>query len=126
LVNDNIKRMKMKPEITFEDFEKVDMRVGKVVKVEDFPEARNPSYKFWIDFSGEIGIKQSSAQVVKNQTKEELLGVQVICVVNFPPKQIGPFRSEILTLGVEDNTDDQSNWIVLTPFKEGKLGGNIK
>lgn len=118
--------MQLKPQITFEEFEKVDMRVGKVTRVEDFPEAHNPSYQLWIDFGSEIGIKQSSAQIIKNQTKEELLGAQVVCVVNFAPKHIGPFKSEVLTLGVEDNTSDKSNWIVLTPFKEGKIGGNIK
>lgn len=116
----------IKPQITFADFEKVDMRVGKVIKVEDFPEAKKPAYKLTIDFGSEIGIKKSSAQIVKNQSKEDLLGKQVVCVVNFAPRQIGPFVSEVLTLGVQDETEDPSNWIVLTPFKIGKIGGNIK
>lgn len=116
----------IKPQISFEDFDKVDIRVGRVVKVEDFPEARKPSYKLWIDFGQEIGTKTSSAQIVKNQTKEELLNRQVACVVNFAPRQIGPFVSEVLTLGPDDGTDDASNWVVLTPFKEVPLGRSVK
>jgi tRNA-binding protein len=116
----------IKPQITFEDFDKVDIRVGRVIRVEDFPEARNPSYKLWIDFGDELGVKQSSAQIIKHQTKEDLLNQQVICVVNFPAKQIGPFKSEVLTLGSYDGTDDSSNWIILTTFKEAPLGSNIK
>ena len=81
----------VKPQITYEDFDKVDIRVGKVIKVEDFPEARKPAYKLTIDFGDELGTKKSSAQLVKNQTKEELLGKQVVCVVNFAPRQIGSF-----------------------------------
>ena len=116
----------IKPQISYEDFQKVDMRVGKVVKVDDFPEARKPAYKLTIDFGQDLGIKKSSAQIVKNQTKEDLLGRQVVCVVNFAPRQIGPFISEVLTLGVQDETEDTGNWIVLTPFKEGKIGCNIQ
>ncbi len=116
----------IKPQIEFADFEKVDMRVGKIIQVDDFPEARNPSYKLTIDFGPEIGVKHSSAQIVKNQTKEALLNRQVICVVNFAPKLIAGYKSEVLTLGVQDDTTDPSNWIVLTPFKEGKIGGEIK
>jgi len=116
----------LKPQITYEDFEKVDIRAGKVIKVEDFPEAHKPSYKVWVDFGPEIGVKTSSAQIVKNQTKEELLGKQVACVVNFPPKQIGPFQSEVLILGPDDGTGAPSNWIILTPFKETPLGSMIK
>lgn len=116
----------IKPQITFEDFDKVDIRVGQVVRVEDFPEARNPSYRLWIDFGEELGVKQSSAQIIKHQTKEDLLNKQVICVVNFPAKQIGPFKSEVLTLGAHDGTEDSSNWIILTSFKEAPLGSNIK
>ncbi|MBI2022144.1 tRNA-binding protein [Candidatus Daviesbacteria bacterium] len=112
--------------VSFEDFEKIDMRVGKIVRVEDFPEARNPSFKLWIDFGIKFGTKTSSAQIVKNQTKKDLLGRQVVCVINFEPKRVGPFLSEVLTLGVQDDTEDTSNWIVLTPFKEGKIGGKIK
>lgn len=119
--------MKMiKPTITFEDFDKVDMRTGRVTRVEDFPEALKSAYKLWIDFGPEIGTKQSSAQVVKHQGKEDLLGKLVVCVINFAPKQIGPFTSEVLTLGVADDTQDASNWIVLKPFKDAPLGGIIK
>lgn len=115
----------IKPQIKYTDFEKVDIRVGRVIKVEDFPEAKKLAYKLAIDFGPEIGIKKSSAQIVKNQTKEDLLESQVVCIVNFAPRQIGTFVSEVLTLGVQDGTEDASNWIVLTPFKIGKIGGKI-
>lgn len=116
----------VKPQITYEDFEKVDIRIGRVIKVEDFPEARKPSYKLWIDFGKEIGVKTSSAQFVKNQTKEQLLNKQVACVVNFAPRQIGPFTSEVLTLGPDDGTDDPSNWVALTTLKDVPLGREVK
>lgn len=85
--------------ITWNDFEKIEMRVGTILEVDDFPEARNPAYKLRIDF-GEWGIKKTSAQITALYTKEELLNKQVIAVVNFPPKQIGKFMSECLVLGV--------------------------
>ncbi|HDM22558.1 MAG TPA: tRNA-binding protein [Methanomicrobia archaeon] len=85
--------------ITWEDFEKIEMRVGTVLEVEDFPEARKPSYKMKIDF-GEFGIKKSSAQITKLYRKKDLIGKQVIAVTNFPPKQIANFMSECLVLGV--------------------------
>ena len=116
----------VKSQIEFTDFDKVDIRVGRIVKVEDFPEARKPAYRLEIDFGEEIGIKHSSAQFVKNQTKDELLGKQVICVVNFAPKQIGPFVSEVLTLGPNDGSTDESNWIPLTTLKEAPLGSKIQ
>ena len=86
------------PEITFDDFAKVDIRVGRIVAVEDFPEARKPAWKLRIDFGPELGEKRSSAQI-KNYSREELEGRLVLAVVNFPPRQIGPVRSEVLTLG---------------------------
>jgi len=86
------------PEITWGEFEKVELRAGTIVKVEDFPEARKPSFKLWIDL-GKLGVRKSSAQITKLYRKEELLGKQVVCVTNFPPKQVGPFVSEVLTTG---------------------------
>lgn len=116
----------MKPEtINFEDFEKVDIRLGKVVEVEDFPEARNPSFKLKIDFGPEIGLKTSSVQAVGAHTKEELNGMFVVCVVNFPPKRIGAFISEVLTLGFK-NTEG-IGWILITPAKKSaNIGDRLK
>jgi len=84
--------------VTIDDFNKIDIRVGTVIKIEDFPEAKKPTYKLWIDF-GDFGIKKSSAQFVKLYKKEDLLGKQVICVTNFPPRQVANFISEVLTTG---------------------------
>jgi len=108
--------------ITYDDFTKVDIRVGRIISAEDFPQARKPAYKLTIDFGAEIGIKKSSAQITKHYTKEELVGRQVIAVVNFPPRQIGPFMSEVLTLGLPDA---EGNVVLLTPTKEVPLGGKM-
>lgn len=88
---------------TYDDFIKLDIRVGKIIAVEDFPEARKSAFKLTIDFGEEIGQKRSSAQLVKHYSKEQLLGKLVMGVVNFPPRQIGPFISEVLTLGIPDS-----------------------
>ncbi len=108
--------------ITIQDFQKIDIRVGKVIEVQDFPEAKKPAYKLAIDFGSEIGIKKSSVQLPQNYSKDELLNKQVLGVVNFPPRQIGPFVSEVLTLGVPDGT---GNCFLVSPDREAPLGGRL-
>ncbi len=93
-------------EISWSDFERVSLRAGTVVKVEEFAEARKPAYKLWIDFGANIGIKKSSAQITKHYTVNSLMGKQVLAVVNFPEKQIGPFRSQVLVTGFADGNGD--------------------
>ena len=105
---------------TIDDFNQLDIRVGKIVQVDDFPEARKPSYKLTIDFGSEIGIKHSSAKLVKHYKKEELVGKKVLGVVNFPPREIGPFISESLTLGVPDENHD---CVLIIPDKEDAVVG---
>lgn len=107
--------------IEFADFLKVDIRVGTIVKVEDYPEARKPAYKLEVDF-GTVGVKSSSAQITHHYTKEELVGKQVIAVVNFPPKQIGKFLSEVLVLGLPDGN---GKVILLEPSKAVPDGGRL-
>lgn len=108
--------------IDYSDFVKVDIRVGKVIEVFDFPEARKPAYKLTIDFGPDTGIKKSSAQITQNYAKEELLHTLVIGVVNFPPKQIGPFISECLTVGVDD---EKGNVVLVRPDKSAVIGSKL-
>ena len=107
--------------IEWEDFEKVDMRVGRIVAVEDFPEARKPAWKLRIDFGPELGEKRSSAQIT-NYTREELEGRLVVAVVNFPPRQIGPVRSEVLVLGA---VAEDHPVLLLEPDRGSQLGDRI-
>jgi tRNA-binding protein len=109
-------------EISFDDFLKVDIRVGKVLRAEPYPEARKPAIKMWIDFGPDIGERKTSAQVTKHYTPEELIGKTVMGVVNFPPRQIGKFMSEVLVLGVPD---DAGEVVLLTPDKDVPVGGRM-
>ena len=102
-------------EITFDDFLKVDIRAGRVVKAEPYPEARKPAIKLWIDFGPEIGEKKTSAQITAHYTPEDLVGKMVMAVVNFPPRQIGKFMSEVLTLGV---SDAEGGVVLVTPDQD--------
>lgn len=107
---------------SFDDFLKIDIRTGTILKVDDFPEARKPAWKLTIDFGNEIGVKKSSAQITAHYTKEDLMGKQVLAVVNFPPRQIGPFMSEVLTLGLPDMDGEV---VLLSPDQPVPNGGRM-
>jgi len=107
---------------TYDDFIKLDIRVGKIIDVQDFPEARKPAYKLLIDLGDEFGIKKSSAQLTQNYSKEDLLEKQVLVVANFPPRQIGPMKSEVLTLGLPDG---HGECILITSDRDVPLGGRL-
>jgi tRNA-binding protein len=108
-------------QITYEHFEKVDIRAGKIIKVDDFPKARKPAYKLWIDF-GELGVKKASAQITKLYRKDDLVGRLIIAVTNFPPRQIGDFMSEVLILGV---VVDDDKVILVQPDSEVPPGKRV-
>jgi tRNA-binding protein len=108
--------------LSYAEFDRVDVRVGRVIEVLDFPEARKPAYKLRIDFGPEIGIKKSSAQATKHYSKDDLLNHHVIAVVNFPPKQIGPYLSEVITLGVPDG---DGGVVLLIPERDVPIGGRM-
>ena len=108
--------------ITYADFEAVDIRVGRITRAEPFPEARKPAYKLWLDFGPEIGEKRSSAQITKHYTIDALIGRQVLAVVNFPPRQIGPVMSEVLVLGLPD---DAGAVVLIGPNQDVPLGGKL-
>ena len=108
-------------QITYDYFEKVDIRVGKIIKVEDFPKARNPAYKLWINF-GNFGIKKSGAQITKLYSKDDLIGRLIIAVINFPPRQIADFVSEVLVLGVVLDNDEI---VLVQPDRDVPLGKRI-
>ncbi len=108
--------------LSFAEFERVDIRVGRVIEVLDFPGARKPAYRLRIDFGAGIGVKKSSAQATKHYSKEQLINRLVLAVVNFPPKQIGPYMSEVLTLGVPDG---EGGVVLLMPERDVPLGGRM-
>lgn len=110
------------PIIDFDDFMKIDIRVGVIVQAEPFPQARKPAIKLRIDFGPEIGEKKSSAQIVKHYLPEKLVGKRVLAVVNFPPRQIGPFMSEVLTLGVPD---EEGAVVLIAPDLATPIGGRL-
>ncbi|WP_424975064.1 tRNA-binding protein [Dinoroseobacter sp. S124A] len=109
-------------EITFDDFLKLDIRVGEIVQAEPYPEARKPAIKLWVDFGDPLGVKKSSAQITRHYTPDALIGRQVMAVVNFPPRQIGKFMSEILVLGVPDT---EGEVVLLAPDLKVPLGGRL-
>ncbi|PPB79876.1 tRNA-binding protein [Albidovulum inexpectatum] len=108
--------------ITYDDFQKVEIRVGRITRAEPFPEARKPAYKLWVDFGPEIGERKSSAQITRHYRPEDLVGRQVLAVVNFPPRQIGPVRSEVLVLGVPDADGEV---VLVAPDQDVPLGGRL-
>jgi len=108
--------------LSFDDFQKVDIRVGRVTHAEPFPEARKPAIKLWVDFGAEIGVKKSSAQITAHYAPEALIGRQVMAVVNFPPRQIGPFMSEVLVLGASDDAGQIS---LIAPDHSVPLGARL-
>ena len=108
--------------ISFDDFLKVDVRTGRVIKAEPFPEARKPAIKLWIDFGDEIGVRKTSAQITVHYTPDTLVGRQVMAVVNFPPRQIGPFMSEVLILGVPDESGEI---VLVVPDQDTPAGGRM-
>ena len=109
-------------QITWADFEKVELRIGTLIRIENFPEAKKPAYKMWIDFGAEIGVKKSSGQYTKLYKKEELVGKQVLCCINFPPKQIGNFISECLTCGF---VEDDGEIVLAVPERKVKNGAKL-
>jgi tRNA-binding protein len=108
--------------ISFDDFLKVDIRVGQIVQAEPFPEARKPALKLWVDYGPEIGVKKSSAQITVHYTPDALIGRKVLGVVNFPPRQIGPFMSEALVLGLPDEAGEV---VLISPDKDVPIGGRM-
>jgi tRNA-binding protein len=108
--------------ITYDDFTRVDIRVGVITRAEPFPEARKPAIRLWVDFGAEIGEKRSSAQITAHYKPEELIGRQVLAVVNFPPRQIGPVKSEVLVLGVPDAAGEV---VLIGPGHNVPLGGRL-
>lgn len=108
--------------ISFEEFMKVDIRVGVITRAEPFPEARKPAFKIWVDFGPDLGVRKSSAQITRHYDVETLLGRKVLAVVNFPPRQVGPVMSEILVLGVPD---EDGEVVLLKPDKDVPIGGRM-
>ncbi|MHA1538465.1 MAG: tRNA-binding protein [Alphaproteobacteria bacterium] len=108
--------------LTFEDFERVDIRVGTITDARPFPEARRPAYRLWVDFGGELGVKKTSAQITTHYALDELVGRQVAAVVNFPPKQIGKFMSEILVLGFPDA---EGEVVLIGPHRQVPNGARL-
>ena len=108
--------------IAFDDFLKVDIRVGTIIDVQEFPEARKPAFKLWVDFGDAIGIKKTSAQITTNYRSDDLKGRQVAAVINFPPRQIGPFMSEVLVLGFPDKNEEVT---LIHPSKDVPNGGRL-
>ena len=110
------------PQIGWDDFAAVDIRVGRIIRAEPFPEVRKPAIKLWLDFGPEIGERKSSAQITRHYVPEELIGKQVLAVVNFPPRQIGPVRSEVLVLGLPD---EDNQVVLIGPDKPVPIGGRM-
>lgn len=114
--------MSVSAQIAFAEFQRVDIRVGRIVAADAFPEARKPAFRLLIDFGPEVGVKKSSAQLTQRYTRKELVGRLVLGVVNFPPRQIGPFMSEVLTLGVPD---EAGHVVLVAPDGDVPLGGRL-